>query len=104
MFCVRIVEWLWADYMLYDYFKSRFKSKLEAFGQRRLELEKEILRNISDNTLLRCKQVPLEKYCEYFNKGELKFLDELRETQRNRSLQLLESAAYKMLQNKNLTK
>ena len=89
----RILEWLWADYMLYDYFKSRFLSKLEEFGQQRMELEKEFLRNVSDNTFMKCKQEPQEMYCEYFIKSEMEFLDEIRENQRARSLQVLKSTS-----------
>ena len=90
--------------MLYDYFKIRFKSKLEAFGQQRMEYEKLMLRGLSNTTLMRCKKEPREKFCEYFNKGELKFLDELRETQRNKSLELLKSDADTMISKHNLTK
>ena len=77
--------------MLYNYFKDRFVRKLDELGRQRLEYEKEVLRNLSDGTLHRCKQEPVANFCQYFNKGEIKFLDELRENQRNKSLKLLKS-------------
>ena len=104
MFLVRILEWLWADYMLYDYFKSRFETKLKEFGKQRMVMEKAVLRNLSDNTLGRCDQEPLEKYCEYFIKSEMDFLDEIRDIQRNRSLQVLKSVDGEMTQKQKLTK
>ena len=95
------LEWLWADYMLYNYFKDRFVRKLDELGRQRLEYEKEVLRNLSDGTLHRCKQEPVANFCQYFNKGEIKFLDELRENQRNKSLKLLKSRNdIKLKQNK----
>ena len=72
-----LIEWLWADYMLYDYFKDRFMTKLDIFGQQRLEYEKQVLRNLTDKKLKRCNQNLGDIDCQYFRKGELKFLDEL---------------------------
>ena len=77
--------------MLYNYFKDRFETKLDTFGRQRLEYEKEVLRNLSDITLNMCKQEPVASVCQYFNKGEMKFLDELREIQRYKSLKMLRS-------------
>ena len=100
-FSYYVLEWLWADYMLYNYFKDRFVTKLDKFGRQRLEYEKEVLRNLSESTLHRCKQKPVANFCQYFNKGEIEFLDELRENQRNKSLKLLKSSNdIKLKQNK----
>ena len=92
-FSYHFLEWLWADYMLYNYFKDRFVRKLDELGRQRLEYEKEVLRNLSDITLNMCKQEPsADSFCQYFSKGEIKFLDELREIQRNKSLKLMRSS------------
>ena len=77
--------------MLYDYFKDRFMKKLDTLGPQRLEDEKQLLRNITDITLKRCNQNSADNFCLYFRKGELKFLDELRDLQTNKSLKLLNS-------------
>ena len=77
--------------MLYDYFKDRFMKKLDTLGPQRLEDEKQVLRNITDITLKRCYQNSADNFCQYFRKGELKFLDELRDLQTNKSLKLLNS-------------
>ena len=77
--------------MLYDYFKDRFMTKLDTLGQQRLEDEKQVLRNITEITLKRCNQNSDDTFCQYFRKGELKFLDELRVIQTNKSLKLLNS-------------
>ena len=77
--------------MLYDYFKDRFMKKLDTLGPQRLEDEKQLLRNITDITLKRCYQNSADNFCQYFRKGELKFLDELRDLQTNKSLKLLNS-------------
>ena len=86
-----ITEWLWADYMLYDYFKDRFMTKLDRFGKQRLENEKQVLRTITDTTIKRCNENIADNFCQCFRKGELKFLDELRDLQTNKSLKLLNS-------------
>jgi len=86
-----IREWLWADYMLYDYFKDRFMTKLDIFGQQRLEYEKQVLRIVTDKKLKRCNHNLGDIDCQYFRKGELKFLDELRDVQTNKSLKLINS-------------
>ena len=86
-----ITEWLWADYMLYDYFKDRFMKKLDVFGKQRLENQKQVLRTITDTTIKRCNENIADNFCQYFRKGELKFLDELRDLQTSKSLKLLNS-------------
>ena len=79
-------EWLWADYMLYDYFKEQFLQRTTELGQEKLAYEKEVLRNVSESTLRRCKKQKADRGCEYFNKGEISFLDEIREQQTNKSV------------------
>ena len=83
-------DWLWADYILYDYFKEKFMKKIEIFGTQKLKLEKQMLRNKSEETMKRCKENNLDKDCNYLRKGEKAFLDEVREKQTIKSLQILE--------------
>ena len=56
-----IIEWLWADYMLYDYFKDHFLAKLDRFGKQRLENEKQVLRNVTDTTIKRCDEKHIQR-------------------------------------------
>ena len=86
-----VIEWLWADYLLYDYFKDRFMTKLDILGQQRLEDEKQVLRNVTGITFKRCNENYADNFCQYFRKGELNFLDELRNIQTNKSLKWLNS-------------
>ena len=86
-----VIEWLWADYLLYDYFKDRFMTKLDILGQQRLEDEKQVLRNVTEITFKRCNENYADNFCQYFRKGELNFLDELRNIQTNKSLKWLNS-------------
>ena len=65
--------------------------KLDLFGKQRLENEKQVLRTITDTTIKRCNENIADNFCQYFRKGELKFLDELRDLQTNKSLKLLNS-------------
>ena len=65
--------------------------KLDVFGKQRLENEKQVLRTITDTTIKRCNENIADNFCQYFRKGELKFLDELRDLQTNKSLKLLNS-------------
>ena len=82
-------DWLWADYMLYDYFKERFLQKIESFGQQEMIYEKEMLRSVSEKVLNSCKKYNLDPVCEYIHKGEVNFLDVIRDAQTNKSLQIL---------------
>ena len=66
-------------------------TKLDTFGRQNLEYEKQVLRNVTDETLKRCNQNFGDMLCQYFRKGELKFLDELRDVQTNKSLKLINS-------------
>ena len=66
-------------------------TKLDVFGKQRLENEKQVLRTITDTTIKRCNENIADNFCQYFRKGELKFLDELRDLQTNKSLKLLNS-------------
>ena len=64
-------------------------TKLDILGKQRLENEKQKLRTLTDTTIKRCNENTADNFCQYFRKGELKFLDELRDFQTNKSLKLL---------------
>ena len=34
------LDWLWQDYILYDYYKNKLKERVDAFGRARIEAEK----------------------------------------------------------------
>ena len=73
--------------MLYNYFKARFKSKLDGFGRKRLELEKKRLKDVTDNKLRRCEGNNPNEMCKYYHKPEIPFMEELKSIQ-NRKMQL----------------
>ena len=81
--------------MLYNYFKARFKSKLNAFGRKRLELEKKRLKHVADNKLRRCKGKNIKEMCKYYHKPEIAFIEELKSIQNEKSLQLLNTMKHK---------
>ena len=88
-----ISDWLWEDYYLYDYFKKKFLLRLEEFGRLRLEEEKRILRNFTSKIIRQCEErKPMSRpnICNYISKGEISFLEEVRNIQRKKSLQILE--------------
>ena len=88
-----ILDWLWEDYHLYDYFKKKFLLRLEEIGRLRLEEEKLLLRNFTSKIISQCeKRKPMARpnICNYISKGEFTFLDEVRNIQREKSLKILE--------------
>ena len=88
-----ILDWLWEDYHLYDYFKKKFLLRLEEIGRRRLEDEKRLLRNFTAKILRQCQErKPMSRpnICNYISKGEISFLEEVRNIQREKSLKILE--------------
>ena len=92
-FLFLILDWLWEDYYLYDYFKRQFLLRLEEIGRLRLEEEKLLLRNFTSKIISQCeKRKPMARpnICNYISKGEFSFLDEIRNIQREKSLKILE--------------
>ena len=84
-----IKSWLWADYMLYDYFLKKFERQKANFGYRKISIEKEILRSTYKRNLNKCKTNQSDKFCVNLDKGEKMFLDELRDKQTIKSLRIL---------------
>merc|ERR1712110_998878 len=75
--------------MLYDYFKTKFLQKVKEFGHEKLVYEKEEMRKASERTLKRCTKQNVEPDCEYLNKPEISFINEIRKRQHNKSLQII---------------
>ena len=75
--------------MLYEYFKEQFLQKTAEFGHEKLAHEKKVLRNLSERTLRKCKKQNADEVCKYFEKGEIDFLEEVRENQTNKSVQII---------------
>ena len=64
--------------------------KLKTFGRERLELERTDLRKASKEILQKCQmRYDNETTCANLKKGEKLFLDELRQRQKTKSLQML---------------
>ena len=89
-----VLDWLWQDYILYDYYKTQFMDRVKAFGRPELDVEKEMLQKVSLQAMNECsisRKKSSGYFCNYYKKGELNFLDEVREIQRNKSLEILRS-------------
>ena len=84
-----IKSWLWADYMLYNYFLKKFKKKIYKFGHKNLGEEKEKLRKTYKKKMNWCKSHSSDSFCVNLTKGEKNFLDELRAKQKTKSLKIL---------------
>ena len=90
--------------MLYEYFKEQFLKRIESFGQQKLVYEKEKMRLISQRVINRCKKDKMDPVCEYYKKNEGEFLDELRDYQTNKSLQILLNNVVKEIRSVKLNK
>ena len=84
-------SWLWADYILYDYFLKKFEKKKADFGHEKMIQEREKLRWTYNTETDECKSTPSDKLCVNLGKGEKLFLDELRERQTSKSLKILKT-------------
>ena len=102
-------EWLWADYLLYDFFKDELQRKKEKFGRSRMKEEVERLEvlnegvrnscvlNVGDSKSLMGQFKPWSAdvlgfnineelpHCQYFGISELNFIKHLRKRQMERS-------------------
>ena len=77
-----------ADYVLYDYFKDKFETKIEIFGRRKLEYENNILHGESDRVAKQCatKSSSTKELCEFHTMGDAKFVELVKTDQKIRSL------------------
>ena len=106
-----IIEWLWADNLLYEYFKKKFLSQRKAFGLQKLKHEHQILEQASNKVKDRCIEAQVEnkylakndrlyghdvmgykvrqnsgKDCPYYTMTEGNFVDYVRSIQRKKSI------------------
>ena len=106
-------EWLWADQMLYDFFREEFKRKIHSYGLDRMEKDIRQLRELNAKVKSECvlevvrnntkklleDYVPWSKdvvafkinekdhpYCKFFGISEIHFIDHVRNTQLERAL------------------
>ena len=112
-----LASWLWADYKLYNYFKSKFQDRLYQFGAERMEEEKLALKSLVSRTWNNCVETQFsgnsvkdvhskpygrdilvqklkpgaDKDCEYFVMKENLFVDHLRNIQKDRAAKVLKS-------------
>ena len=57
---ILISEWLWADYLFYEYFKSKLLMQRKIFGLQNLEQGKQILKQAIDKVKGRCIEAKVE--------------------------------------------
>ena len=99
--------WLKADYVLYDLAQKKFEEKVENYGRERLRDEVDQLKEMNSKLMEECVEGeetyvylgeellryklrdPKNETCQYLVKGELDFLNELREDQRARAEAIL---------------
>jgi len=102
-------DWLWADYMLYDFFKKELEHKKNSFGPKKVKDNIETLKNLTAEVKAECVLevvknsqtlqsdfVPWSKdvlafkidetkdFCKYFGISENYFIDHLRDLQMDR--------------------
>ena len=85
--------WLWQDYILYNHYKSQFKKRVDAFGRLQMDIEKEKMREVLDKKIGQCGRntttLTTNHFCANYNKEELQMLEEVRNSQRKRSLEII---------------
>ena len=106
-------EWLWADQMLYDFFREEFKRKIQLYGKDKMDLDIKQLRKLNAKVKSECvlevvknntkklleDYVPWSKdvvafkinekdhpYCKFYGISEIHFIDHVRDTQLDRAL------------------
>ena len=106
-------EYLAADYLLYNHFKTKFESLVAQFGPTHMSQEVSVLRHANQNMQSRCAIQPADNdkvygpnklwgqgmvaytaneaadsQCRLFSMSEMSFIDELREIQSERALNI----------------
>ena len=93
-----ILEWLSADYVLYNHFKKKFLNQIEIYGHSRLEYEKNVLKRMANRTISQCKlklsspnhyHSGISNSCKYYTKGVVALLSEAKRKQNMKSLEKL---------------
>ena len=90
------LDWLWQDYVLYDYYKIKFLKRIKAFGRKNMDAAKQNIRSTLHRAINQCHHPEnatmsesLRHFCAYYNKGEYQMIDEVRDMQRKKSLEIL---------------
>ena len=93
-FCSNL-DWLWQDYILYEYYKRKFLKRIKAFGREKIDAEKENLRKTFNQTIIQCHQPENDAisksaghFCGYYETREFRMIDEVRDLQRKKSLEV----------------
>ena len=90
-----ILDWLWQDYILYNHYKTKLLKKVEAFGRVEMDKEKQMMRNVLSRAISQCKVVQnvstknIRHFCNYYRKDEFLMIDEVRDIQRKKSLDII---------------
>ena len=106
-------DWLWADQMLYDFFKKELKRKIETYGLDKMKTDVNQLKELNSQVRTECvlevvknntksltkDYVPWSKdvvafkineedhpYCRYYGISEIHFIDHIRDIQEDRAL------------------
>ena len=98
LFFSYILEWLSADYVLYNYLKKKFLNQIETYGRSRLEYEKNVLNRMANRTITQCQLTlsspknyhsGISKSCKYYQKSVTGLLKEAKKKQKKKSLEKL---------------
>ena len=110
-----LTSWLWADYKLYNYFKSKFQDRIYEYGSDRMAQEKATLKRLVDETWNNCVETQFsgnsikdteskpygrdilvqkvkagaDKECQYYTMKENLFVDHLRDIQKQMAVKML---------------
>ena len=90
------LDWLWQDFILYDYYKMKLLKRIEAFGRKNMDAEKQKLRNTLHRAVSQCHQtkyttmsISARHFCTYHEKDEYQMVDEVRDIQRKKCLEII---------------
>ena len=80
---------------MYDYYKNKFLLRINGFGRENIDAEKENLRSTFQKTIRQCHQPEndamsksVRHFCAYHKTSELQMIDEVRDLQRKKSLEI----------------
>ena len=88
------LEWLWADYQLYNHFKRIYLNKIKRYGRAKLELEKQILKNETHWAWIYCQSNTPNESCKYYKVTEGYLLNIVRSRQKAERLNKLQSLGH----------
>lgn len=80
---------------MYDHFKNQFKIKVDVFGRAKMNIEKEKMANVLSREIAQCGSPTYgtppatTHFCDNYEKNELLMIDEVRNSQAKRSMEIL---------------